>query len=149
MGEKRKAAKRAGSTEMAIDFTPIIDCGFNLLIFFMCTLQFSTLEGQFSGELPKDQGPGPVGPRLERLRIEIEYDSATDRAFFRAASRRFDDVALLLPVVRNFVGRSPDLPVEISPLGDVPYRFVVEVLDVCGQAEAPQVQFSQVGACVR
>ena len=39
-----------------LDMTPMIDVTFLLLIFFMCTLKFKTLEGKLSAFLPKDVG---------------------------------------------------------------------------------------------
>jgi biopolymer transport protein ExbD len=39
-----------------LEMTPMIDVTFLLLIFFMCTLKFKTLEGKLSAYLPKDVG---------------------------------------------------------------------------------------------
>jgi biopolymer transport protein ExbD len=39
-----------------LEMTPMIDVVFLLLIFFMCTLKFKTLEGKLSAYLPKDVG---------------------------------------------------------------------------------------------
>ena len=42
--------------ECEMEMTPMIDVVFLLLIFFMCTLRFKTLEGKLSAYLPKDVG---------------------------------------------------------------------------------------------
>lgn len=42
--------------EMKMEMTPMIDVTFLLLIFFLCTLKFKTLEGKLSAYLPKDVG---------------------------------------------------------------------------------------------
>ncbi len=42
--------------ESKMDMTPMIDVTFQLLIFFMCTIKFKTLEGKLSAYLPKDLG---------------------------------------------------------------------------------------------
>ena len=42
--------------EHKLDMTPMIDVTFLLLIFFMCTLKFKTLEGKLAAYLPKDVG---------------------------------------------------------------------------------------------
>jgi len=39
-----------------LEMTPMIDVTFLLLIFFMCTLKFKTLEGKLAAYLPKDVG---------------------------------------------------------------------------------------------
>jgi len=40
------------------DMTPMIDVVFQLLIFFLCNLQYRTLEGRLDAFLPKDRGAG-------------------------------------------------------------------------------------------
>jgi biopolymer transport protein ExbD len=58
-----------------LEMTPMIDVTFLLLIFFMCTLRFKSLEGLLSAHLPKDHGVGrqeaepPVPPVEVRLRL--------------------------------------------------------------------------------
>ena len=42
--------------ELELEMTPMIDVTFLLLIFFMCTLKFKTLEGKLTAYLPKDVG---------------------------------------------------------------------------------------------
>ncbi len=44
------------SKEEKMEMTPMIDVTFLLLIFFMCTIKFKTLEGKLSAYLPKDVG---------------------------------------------------------------------------------------------
>ncbi len=39
-----------------MEMTPMIDVTFLLLIFFMCTIKFKTLEGRLSAYLPRDVG---------------------------------------------------------------------------------------------
>ena len=43
-----------------MEMTPMIDVTFLLLIFFMCTIKFKTLEGKLSAYLPKDKGVNPT-----------------------------------------------------------------------------------------
>ncbi|TDJ77531.1 MAG: biopolymer transporter ExbD [Planctomycetota bacterium] len=60
-----------------LEMTPMIDVVFLLLIFFMCTLRFKTLEGKLAAYLPKDVGgnvtPSKLGEDVEiRLRVVRE-----------------------------------------------------------------------------
>ena len=48
--------KKLAEEEYEMEMTPMIDVTFLLLIFFMCTLKFKTLEGKLSAFLPKDVG---------------------------------------------------------------------------------------------
>ncbi len=55
----------------ALNMTPMIDVVFQLLIFFMLTMQFKEVEGKLLSQLPKiGPGPGEAPPR-EELRIAI------------------------------------------------------------------------------
>jgi biopolymer transport protein ExbD len=51
-----KSVEEMNKEETKMDMTPMIDVTFQLLIFFMCTLHFSTAEGILSSNLPKDEG---------------------------------------------------------------------------------------------
>lgn len=72
---------KRGSTELQelqqddcrLQMTPMIDVTFLLLIFFMCTLKFKTLDGALGAYLPKDVGVniGSVEP-LEKVVIRID-----------------------------------------------------------------------------
>ncbi len=58
--------------ECELTMTPMIDVTFLLLIFFMCTIRFKTLEGKLSAHLPKDVGfqSEPLGP-VEKVDIKL------------------------------------------------------------------------------
>ena len=48
--------KRISEESCELEMTPMIDVTFLLLIFFICTIKFKTLEGKLSAFLPKDVG---------------------------------------------------------------------------------------------
>jgi len=58
MKQKSRCASLAWDQDKCeMEMTPMIDVTFLILIFFMVTLKFRTLEGQLSAYLPKDVGP--------------------------------------------------------------------------------------------
>ena len=58
--------------ESKLEMTPMIDVTFLLLIFFMCTIKFKTLEGKLDAFLPKGQGVNPTeAPAVEAIQLEI------------------------------------------------------------------------------
>ena len=69
MRVNRELAER----ESRLDMTPMIDVTFLLLIFFMCTLKFKTLDGKLSAYLPKDVGVNTT-PAEPKEKIEIRMD---------------------------------------------------------------------------
>ncbi len=70
-------AKRRNLEEVqtdAADMTPMIDVVFQLLIFFMLTMQFKEIEGKLLSQLPKDKGLAPshvLQPELQEVRIVL------------------------------------------------------------------------------
>jgi len=68
----RRPGRRIDEEEPRIGMTPMIDVTFLLLVFFMCTLQFKTLEGKLAAYLPKDVGaiPGPADP-VEKVEVVL------------------------------------------------------------------------------
>lgn len=81
-----------------LEMTPMIDVTFLLLIFFMCTLKFKTLEGKLAAYLPKDVGGSAIDaiPKEDiaiRLRVLREGQKLDARGELHAGSGRwtFDD----------------------------------------------------------
>ena len=54
--------------EAEMDMTPMIDIVFQLLIFFLLSAKFISLEGQLSSYLPKDRGSRLLLQRLSLTR---------------------------------------------------------------------------------
>lgn len=77
---KRKKPKADTPKEELLDMTPMIDVTFLLLIFFIVTLKFKTLEGRLSAALPKDVGvnPTPAEP-IEKVDVRIEVIDPGER----------------------------------------------------------------------
>ena len=66
------------------DMTPMIDCVFLLLVFFMCAMKFKTLEEKLVTHLPKNLGEQnvevqDVQPRLVELKVEDYTDIPDDK----------------------------------------------------------------------
>ena len=64
--------KRISTEESKLEMTPMIDVTFLLLIFFMCTIKFKTLEGKLSAFLPKDVGVNTSAAEpIEKVEIQM------------------------------------------------------------------------------
>ena len=64
--------KRIAEEDAKLEMTPMIDVTFLLLIFFMCTLKFKTLEGKLAAYLPKDVGVNPMDAEpIEKIAIIV------------------------------------------------------------------------------
>jgi biopolymer transport protein ExbD len=61
--------------------TPMIDVTFLLLVFFMLTIHFRTLEGVMKAQLPKGVGPGTGAEEPEeKLRVRVDLVDPATRA---------------------------------------------------------------------
>lgn len=69
----RRKRSRLEQPAVKSDLTPMIDVTFLILIFFMLTIQFRTLDGKLESRLPKERGVNPSdAPRVEPARVVIE-----------------------------------------------------------------------------
>jgi biopolymer transport protein ExbD len=69
--------KELAEEECEMEMTSMIDVTFLLLIFFMCTLKFKTLEGKLAAYLPKDVGVNqsdaePIEKVEILMRVKVE-----------------------------------------------------------------------------
>ncbi len=142
-----------------LKITPMIDVVFLILIFFMCDTKFKIPEGSLRSYLPRDRGTNPGSPTVTRgCRITIVNEGgqvmlfADDRLITNDVNdeleqeRRFlgpNDEELemhLFDRKRNYVGMGDKgLPVIIDFAEDVPWKYVVQVLNICRRLEIQDV----------
>lgn len=72
--------ERISRKDSELEMTPMIDVTFLLLIFFMCTIKFKTLEGKLSAFLPQDVGLSTAeAEKPEKIELEIRVLRAGTR----------------------------------------------------------------------
>ena len=77
-----------------MEMTPMIDVTFLLLIFFMCTIKFKTLEGKLAAYLPKDVGVNQSDAEpMEKIDIYIRMEKPGRRVQARAYEKLGQEVA--------------------------------------------------------
>ena len=138
------------------DMTSMIDIVFLLLIFFMCATQFRCPEGMLKSYLPKEGGPGKDDFSLESCRIGFSV-AANGETVVRVDGQvivnnrvgdyeqqylpgrfAFDQNALrqhLKGRMGNYSGLQSDLPVTLDFPENVPWRYVVDVFNVCHELD--------------
>lgn len=122
--------------EPQINMTPMIDCVFLLLIFFMVGTQFIDRERQTDIKLPTASVASPltsgpddivvniVGPELVKVGGEtFSLEELEDR--LKEAKKNFADQGVLVR------GSGPD-----------PYQLVMDVLDACKRADISKVSLA-------
>ena len=158
----RRPLERSETREL--EMTPMIDVTFLLLIFFMCTLKFKTLEGKLEAFLPKDVGVSPAAAtELERVAIEVEvleegrrldpvtgapwdgqgryrFDSSR-RLSYRVGPFRTTRLSELLSRLKQLRASDPTLKATLDARPGVVYADVVKVLDLVLAAGFQELTF--------
>ena len=157
-------------SETRIDMTPMIDVVFQLLVFFMCTIQFRTLEGRLSAYLPKGVGQDPgEAESLERVTLAIHvrtpgtkleprgdrpwsgqgpFRFGPDRSVvYRVGPREVRGMPALTERLRELRARLPERGLTIdartAPSGPAPvYSDLIGALDCALAAGFEDIRFS-------
>jgi biopolymer transport protein ExbD len=143
-----------------LELTPMIDVTFLILVFFLCTLRFQTLEGKLATHLPKDAGANvqieqpdpPVTVRLavtsEGTRIDLpgpgqRFTYGPDRRIaLQVESRAFGDFAAARQRLTELARQDPERRVVIDAQPGIVYAEVVSALDAVLEAGFDRVAFA-------
>jgi biopolymer transport protein ExbD len=138
--------------DFKIDMTPMIDVVFQLMIFFMCTIKFKTLEGKLSAYLPKDVGVNSSDAEpLEKVDILIKmvrdgsklnplddlpwkgqgpFRYGPDRVVrYKVGSKEITDLGELGERLTKLYEATPERAATIDSYPGVVYADLVAVLD--------------------
>jgi biopolymer transport protein ExbD len=143
MGRK----KRTKIEEVEVDMTPMIDVTFQLIIFFICTIKFKTLEGKLETQLPKDVGVNsqPVDVLLDKVEIYIIKDpSMTDGFYVALNGLKMPNLTTLQTKLKQMKGVNPEVKATLYPQKGVDYSMVVRVVDECISADMLDLTFAGV-----
>lgn len=134
--------------EVKLDLTPMIDCVFLLLIFFMC-MKFKQYEKKLDSELPKDEGLSMSTPTpVQQLRIKIQLLPGTaDKVqivpdplneYFRVIQWRdggkkqmFEELSGQIRRGFTYIGDK----IEVAPDERVPFDYVALTLNAIHAAQ--------------
>lgn len=137
-----KSLGKLANEQAEVDMTPMIDVTFLLLIFFMCTLHFKTLEGILQANLPKDVG-------ISNSQVDKKPEEPINVKLLKATKNTtviwVDDTQLdgqnkyqqLFQKIKNVTDRSPsaDITVIIDPDIEVPFQDIISTLNACRRVD--------------
>ncbi|MCI0342172.1 MAG: biopolymer transporter ExbD [Planctomycetales bacterium] len=149
--EEGKKKRRRGEPDIAgtdLNMTPMIDCVFQLLIFFMCATKFKTLEGKLLAYLPKDKGLKNVKIEEQKLPIRVtlmwnahtrqakvyvgqQYMGIADKGGLKAAESRVREI--------KTTGTEK---AEIDAEPKMPFKYVVETLNALIRTRVKEISFA-------
>lgn len=118
--------------EVGLDFVPMADVLFNLLIFFLIATSFQQAEREMRIALPQASASGPISTALREIVINVD---AQGQAIIAGQPTTDDALASL---VRDAVTQHPDQKVSIRGDRATPYANIARVLDICKAAGVPE-----------
>lgn len=133
-----KLAKSDGMQDkVTIDMTPMIDCCFQLIIFFMLTLRVFTPEGDFNIKMPlaaPSQGT-PEDQQLPPIKVRLRATPSGELQGIEMGNRALGTkYAALRGQIRDLVGDSAGpgaasgAEVEFDSDYDLKYKYVIEAI---------------------
>lgn len=139
--------KRRPRDRLQMQFTSMIDVVFLLLIFFMCTLKFKSLESKITAHLPLDRGPQTTYEELEpiepmRIALSMRGSTCICALNGRSLGAMPDARGALYRRLEALRRASPNSPAEIAPDPTVSHGHVITVLDECMRADVGEVRFA-------
>jgi biopolymer transport protein ExbD len=153
MEDRMRLVPRRLPEEAKLEMTPMIDVTFLLLIFFLATLRFKTLDGRLAAYLPNDglsnlpaltEPVQPLDLVIEvvapgtRLTLQGErwsegsgrYRFASDRVLsYSLGPGRFRTFEQLDARLQALAGQSESTPIKLVPRDGVVHSEAVQVLD--------------------
>jgi len=144
----RSTSRKRESVKIQPPMTPMIDCIFQLLLFFMLMPSSAGREGYLTTNLPKDTGPNPRPPEiLERLKIDLldEGNEGVGVSIVLNDTQSLgDNFAGLRAALEGYraQGLQPTHPILISPTMAVRHKFVVRAFDAAVTARFTNIHFA-------
>ena len=132
---------------VAINVVPMVDVIFCLCVFFMCSFKFKQLEGKFDSWLPKGKGTSGSVAEIQEIRVAMFWDADTQRVRRQYGARVVEDDAQLETLIRGayddfkLKGKS-DSPVIIDGDARIPWKDVVDVIDICKKIPIDNIEFA-------
>lgn len=141
-----KLKRKSPFEELKIEMTPMIDCVFLLLIFFMVTSTFNRQEADISFALPGIAQQAEAVEIPDEQIIEIYADGSVVLNDLQFDSPSSADLPELVDTLKRFRATAEanrvDAMVTIAPADTVLHQRVVDVLNACSAARVSNVTFA-------
>lgn len=111
--------------ELHLDFVPMVDVLFNLLIFFLLATSLRQAEREMEIALPITKAVGPVTQAMKEIVINVGPDGRI------VVAGRPTDAAELAAMIKNAVAANPQQKVSVRGDRTTAYDNIVRVLDIC------------------
>lgn len=137
MNARRAPGRRRAVAAPGLDLTPMVDVVFLLIIFFMVSTTFITLETGLPVDLPQAQSAQAQPSDLPTVTVTRD-----ERVFLAGAEVPIAELAVLLQASLEATGLTT---VVLRADESVPHGFVVEVMDLIKRAGAQRIAIATGG----
>jgi biopolymer transport protein ExbD len=119
-----------------LNMTPMIDCVFLLLIFFLVATRLEEQAPQIPLQLPEVVDRGALSPAPEKLVVSVYWDGSI------TLDNRPVNLEALTEQLAILRRHYPDLAVMVRGDARAPYQHVAQVLNACKQAGIRELNIS-------
>ncbi len=138
--------RRPSEVHMKMDMTPMIDCVFLLLVFFMVGTTLHKQEADISFQLPGQAEQSESVEIPDEQIIEIYDDGTVMLNDMKYDSPEDSELPELIETLKRFKATADANKIEsmitIAPGGRVKQQRVVDVLNACSEAKIKNVTFA-------
>lgn len=116
---------RHAEPSIHIDFVPMVDILFNLLVFFLLATSLKIAEREIQVALPFSRAAGPISTAMRDLVINVGPEGQL------TVAGRHIELADLEAIVKPAVEANPNQKISIRGDRTTAYANIVRVLDIC------------------
>jgi len=119
-------------SDLHIDFVPMVDVLFNLLIFFLIATSMAQAEREMSIALPHAASSGPISMSMREVIVNVHADGGIEVAGKRVTAENLGGI------IRGAVAANPEQKVSVRGDRAASYASIAAVLDACKGAGVQQ-----------
>ncbi len=112
-------------SEIHLDFVPMVDVLFNLLIFFLLATTIAQVEREINIVLPAASSAVPISAALREIVVNIDVKGGITMAGRETTPEE------LREIIRNALAGNPEQKVTVRGDRGTAYENIVGVLDIC------------------
>jgi biopolymer transport protein ExbD len=136
--KKKKPDDPAKAAKSTVNMTPMIDVTFQLIVVFLCSMKFKTLDMKIEAFLPKDVGLSAANPTSKvetKLQVRLKWDKKDKIVTVLLQDNRLGTTTAegvwttLAGKLKEFKSKSEEIKAEIDAANDVPHGDVMKALD--------------------
>ena len=131
-----KFRKRTEPHVIGFQIAPMVDILLVLLVFFIVTWSFARKELELDVKVPTAQNAKESNPVVNQTVLNIRQDGTV------VWNRKVVSQPELLSRLRELAGEFPDFAIIVRGDERTPYRFLINVLDICRDANIWNVAFA-------